>query len=440
MEDKHLQTPQNIDDYIESGIQKGKCYKKRKQRSIISLLSSIAVIFLFVTSIKVSPAFANTVKSIPGMEAIVKMIEGDQGLEDAIKNEFIHEVDVKSKHDDVVFTVERMIVDQARILLFYSIEASNRYNFPHLKDVMFHDENGEDLEVSFSYSDPNESVDFQKEEKMNGKISINLHDENVPSTLLVSAKIVNTEEHFDTPDKGEVLAGTWNLEIPIQKEWYENTREIIQLDKKVSMKEQTIHLNKVVIDPTLIGLDVQFDKNNSNQLFAFEDLRIVNENGEIWDRIQNGIVSTGSENHFTLFFQSNYFTKPEELYLVGSMIRSLNKEEREVVVDVKEEKLLQAPDDGRLQLKEINKEQNNIQLVFHVEKAEPDQMISELFDHIPTNMDEDTEVSIGFSSLDGTKNFEYLYTIHNPKIRDKIVLKITDYPNRIKDPFKIRIK
>lgn len=438
MGNKQIQTPDKIDDYIQCGIQKGQRYKKRKRRSIISTMSSLTLILLLVTSIKVSPTFANTLKSIPGMQMIIEMIEGDQGLEDAVANDFIHEVNVSQTHEGIKVSVDRIIVDESRMILFYSIEAPNQYTFLRLHSPNFLNESGQDLqEISYSYNDPNERVNFANDERMLGTMVINFTEKAVvPETLVLNTRLEETDS--GTTTTGTKLESDWNLQIPIDKEWFENTKEMIPIQKKISIEGQKVHFERMVIYPTRIGLHVKLDQSNTKQLFHFDDLKLTDEKGEDWLPIDNGVTKSGGENEFVLYFQSNYFRKPAELYLSGSSVRAIEKSEREIVVDIRSEQLVKAPSDNRIALDQITKPEDNIQLDFFVQFEEKDKNAHfELFDHKPVNMEVNGQEMI---SSDDSRVRYHSYSIQNPTNRKEVILKLIDYPNRISEPFKIKIK
>ncbi|WP_078381789.1 DUF4179 domain-containing protein [Sutcliffiella halmapala] len=266
MDDKKIQIPESIDQYIQQGIHKGKRIKKIKKRSIVSILSSIALIFLFITSVRVSPAFANTVKTLPGMEAIVDMIQGDQGLEDALSNDFIHEVHVEETLEGITFSVDQIIVDQARMIIFYSLKTTGKQKYLRLTNLNLLNHNDNQIKAVIEYSDPNENVNLQEVDKMNGKIVVTFgDDEEVPEKLILQTQLELNDSETASYDEGRLLDSKWNLEIPIKKEWYEKTREIINIDETVEIKNQKFYVEKVVIDPTLIALDIKFSAENEMQ-------------------------------------------------------------------------------------------------------------------------------------------------------------------------------
>ncbi|WP_221566527.1 DUF4179 domain-containing protein [Alkalihalobacillus sp. TS-13] len=444
MDDKQIRTPESIDQYIQNGIQKGKRYKRIQRRSIVSLATSMALILLFITSVRISPAFADTIKTLPGMQVIVKMIQGDKGLEDAVSNDFIHEVNKKDTHEGVTLSVDRIIVDQARMIIFYSAETAGDHEYLRLHRIKLLDGNGEEIQAGFAYGDPLESENLQENKKMNGKIVATFaEDVQVPEVVQLKVILQDADSPSAIHTEARTLDSEWNIEIPIKEEWYADTRETIEIMETVEMEKQKIHFEKAVIDPTLIALHIKYDETNEMQLFRFDDLKLMDDTGQVWEPIQNGIISSGEDDDFTLYFQSNYFRKPEELYLSGSSIRAIDKDEQEVVVDLQDEKLTKTPSDRRIQLDQINREGVDVQFDFAIRMGKQDKDHHyEIFDSLPVNLDQNGErAQNGYSRSDENPLImQNYYTVYNPENTKEIVLKIIDYPNRIQDRFKIKIK
>ncbi|WLD92524.1 DUF4179 domain-containing protein [Alkalihalobacillus sp. AL-G] len=442
MKEHNITAPKAIDQYIQNGIHKGKQYKKRKRQGYTSMIATLGLALLLVTCIKVSPAFANAVRDIPGLSAIVELIEGDKGLEDAVENDFIHQINSSDIHSEITFSIDHIIVDQARMILFYSIKTEREHNFLFLKDLeLFGD--GEPLMASISYGAPKESVDLQKNKQMNGKIVATFSDQiDVPDELTVSTQFKARTIQNKIPDQGSILDAAWKVKFAINDEWYKNTREEIAIDKEVKIDGQTMHFEKAVIDPTLTAIYVKFDPQNEMQLFTFDDLKIVDDSGEVWSP-PDGLVSTGSDDKFILYYESPHFRTPKELYLKGSSIRAIDEDEQTIVVDLTNKKLTKAPSDGRIQLKDLQVVGDRVELEFAV-KVEPqdEYHIYEIFNQQPINLD--SSVQHGRTLKTWQKPEEnkvvHKFSINNPDRKTKIVLELKDYPSRLVEPFKIQVK
>jgi len=106
------------------------------------------------------------------------------------------------------------------------------------------------------------------------------------------------------------------------------------MNQTVTIEDQKVTFKKIEIRPLSASLHVQYDAGNTMELFAFEDLKLVDEKGEPWSIYQNGLV--GSEVSATediIYLESSYFEEPKELYLEFSKIRAMKKADLEVIVD-----------------------------------------------------------------------------------------------------------
>src|SRR5699024_11971452 len=145
--EKHrdIPVPAHIDHYIRAGIDQASKKKKRNFRAVLSSVSIAAVIFLFVVSVRVSPVFASYAGQIPGLDRLVELIRGDKGLESAVKNDFVQVIGKSDTHDGITFTVDEIIADEAKMIIFYTLEADQDYHYLMLGDLEITDENGENM-------------------------------------------------------------------------------------------------------------------------------------------------------------------------------------------------------------------------------------------------------------------------------------------------------
>ncbi len=175
---------------------------------------------------------------------------------------------------------------------------------------------------------------------------------------------------------------------------------------------------------------------------------MVNEKGEEWGRITNGV--TGSkldENHEVLFFQSNYFTQPRKLFLRSKSIRALNKEDTRVTLDLKREIILEGP--PNLVLDKVIKNPSGEDTKLHfLLKTDPvyDQkhgfsIVSHEF--IDARGNSFNIKSLGTSIHSDTPRYDQTLIItlpDNQSYHSPITFQIQDFPSRISGKFMIQIK
>lgn len=153
------------DQAVQSGIRRAAHKRKSRLRWYMSSISAAALILLFTGCIRVSPAFASFVEQLPGMEGIVSLIRQDKGLMMAIDQSLLQKVGVSDEHDGASVTVEGIITDESRMVIFYTMKGmkdSEKFNY----DIDLLDENGKNLPVAFGYSSPKPTSDENVYENM----------------------------------------------------------------------------------------------------------------------------------------------------------------------------------------------------------------------------------------------------------------------------------
>lgn len=421
--------PDSINDAIQEGIHRGR--KKKRNRFNIRMTALAACLFIVVMggAIRISPAFAAYVSSIPGMDAIVKLIRYDKGLRDAVQHGFIRPVHVSDSHDGVTFTVNSVIADDSRMILFYSVKAKPISNV-NIQSVNLLNKNGKNLQAAIGY-DTNK---LNKKEDNTGKITAS-YEQNVkiPDVVTVKTKI-------------ETANGIWSgsVNVPIDKKRFKAMKQILPVHQTVMMQNQKIHFEKAIIYPTRIAVYVKFDPHNSKQIFGFDKLKLVDGKGETWATIQDGISGNDmNANEHIIYFQSNYFRKPKALYLEGSSVRALDKDQLNLVVGLKHGKLLKKPSDGRIKLYEVKKFDHKIRFGFTIKTNK----WNDFSNFIPATYHDATGKT--FSSIlretateanNGSNVQNIQFTIKNEHFQGPLTFRLADYPTPIKKPFKIKIK
>jgi len=132
--------------------------------------------------------------------------------------------------------------------------------------------------------------------------------------------------------------------------------EVYTIDKEVDIKGQKFVIEKVTVSPLRVGVKVSIDPDNTMKILQFEDMRLEDEKGEVWGSIRNGTTASGGEDgKYTFFLQSNYFSKPEKLYLRMNKVQALQAEEAFAEVNTETEEWINQPEDQRIQLLQSNK-------------------------------------------------------------------------------------
>nr|WP_272508968.1 DUF4179 domain-containing protein [Clostridium ganghwense] len=423
----------------------------------MKFISSAACFFLaiFIISIRVSPAFASFVKNIPGISYIIELINYDKGLKSAVRNNFIQPINVSDEHDGLIFTVDNLIVDESRMIIFYSIENKTTHKFVNIANVKLQDKSGNDLDgyCSSRHDFIDKDMTLSENKKLHNIIDITFENENnIPEELNLQLKMMETnktsEKHLaeggTEKNRYKLLPYKWNTSFSIDKNKFKNLKEEYNIDKTICINNQNITFKKSTIYPTRISVDISFDPNNTSKILVFNDLKLVDEKGNEWTEASGMSGKTIDTNHITRYFESNFFEKPESLYITCSSIQALDKSNLDIVVNLEKYKLIKAPDD-KLALNKIVKNKEYIELHFNLKK--------------PSSFDKNKMFSVFNSDFkDSDNNYYHLSNIAmRGNIRDlnnqNIIIKIPkkqyknpltftvhDYPTIIYDDFKVKIK
>lgn len=435
-----IETPDNIDFYIKKGIDKGiKKRKKSRFKKIYTLAASLLLI-VFFSLIRISPAFAGLVSEIPYMDIFVELINNDKSLQYAADNEYMQLIGNYDEYEGLKVTVENIIVDETRMFIFYSLKSNENYGCVNLHDIDIKDEKGENLEASISYSSFI-NKDLREEKELYSKIEVAYsEDMEIPDTVYFETTIRKNESGPDVVS--DLIDYTWKIEIPIDKSKFENSKEEYLVNKTISIENQNITIDKVTIYPTRVSIKVAYDKDNTMKIFGLSNIRLIDQNGESFASIKNGISGSGLDDEYTFYLDSSYFTNPEELRLEFDGIRAIDKDKLTLEVDMKNEKIINNSYDN-LELIDIKNLSDSININFKVIRNSDDETFYSIFAHKfkDSEGNDYNAISSGNSSSDDDNYyFGTLEIENNVNYKGNLFLTITGFPYVYKKDVCIVIK
>lgn len=457
-DDVHV--PENLDEYIREGIRQAKGRKKRAAAKRWSGVAVVVLVTVFLGAVRISPAFAAYAARIPGLEYLVSLISHDKGLLAAVDNEFIQHVGASFEAEGIIFTVKDIIIDKTGMVVFYSVENKGGWKWPQVRDVKLEDEYGRDLKVSASYghsrTDGNrydEKMEFFFHEDKEGKRL------ELPDRVFITSRMAvfdgqagdagkpvdskKTDETVAVASNERVLESVWRVPLAIDKSRFGDMEKTYVLNETVTVEGQRITFEKLTVYPTRVCIDIAYEPDNTKKIFTFEDLALVDEKGEQWKGISNGITAslTGRDT-VRLYFQSNYFSSPRELYLTGSRMRALDKAKLDVVVDLENKKLLKAPD-GKIVLQDVRSGEGSLVLSMDISKDELDGNVHYGILHYEGEDEGGNRLELYESGIstsgDGKSDEQFFRFKYKGELKGRLHFTINDYPQRIREEFKIAI-
>lgn len=455
-----LNLEEKIDEAIAMGIRRGqeaawrRRIRSRRRKGAVAALFAALVICLF--SIRVSPVFAAIVREIPGMEKFVDLIRRshDKGVQLAVDHDLLQPIGASDARDGMRFTVQGIIADHSRMVLYYDIEFSSPDEYadlaPSLTDV-----NGQSLPATISYhgqEEPKEGED-RKYGIQSGTMDIQLRDgSGFPDEVVLKVRLKRKPlpdpsqlpgmMFMEDENAGGRISGTEGTELQIpfridRARFADLTQELL-IHQTVDIWGQKVIFEKAVISPLRVAVHMTYPASNTKQIFSPGDIRLVDDKGIEWHQT----MAQMTKDQPVLYFESPYFKMPEALFIEGSWFRALDKDKLDVFMDLDKQEIIQAPDD-KLSLEAVIRTHDYIRLDFELSGMDAeDLMMYSLFEHTVTDAagtqyDEVRETGVSYSAGSGKQQIQF-YLMNKPYIQP-VKLTIYHYPQYIRKPYKIQI-
>lgn len=426
---EHTDIPQaKVDVVILQGMERAKREKQvrrtKRKNAYWTLAVSAVLLITLVTSIRVSPAFANAVSSIPGMEKIVSMIQFDKGLTAAIENDYYQVIDVSQTRENLKLTIDGVILDESGMNIFYTVRSEEKLQNTEVRNVEIKNRNiSRPSSSSYGVSPDDNAVN-----EFSNRIVFHFQDptkfNDLAFSLLLTVKNAGKEVEFTIP-----------FTVP------KNVKPSLtfELTKGVEIEGQKFTIEEVTIHPLRVEVRVSINPNNSKRILRFTDIRLEDENGEIWGSILNGVSGSGGVGDLeqTLFLQSNYFEKPKELYLRVNKLEALDKNEAFILVDTEKSLLLNRPSDGRLQLGETSKKQAKFFLTQDEDDEHNTNLASSIID-ATGKVISSPSTTMHYDSAKNESHWSIEFETTNYK--NPLQLELFAYPNNIEGDVKVELK
>ncbi|MFB7138511.1 DUF4179 domain-containing protein [Gottfriedia sp. NPDC056225] len=411
-----------IDEAIQIGFQRGKdsnkIHKQKRMTKILYTLAASIFIFGILAGIRVSPTFADYITKVPGMEKIVEMIRerDDKGLLAAVENKYAQKINVSQEKNGVKVTIDSVIADEQQIVVFYTInDKSKKQNFEiNVANLISAD--GKELPVNgVSFEGPNE---YKGSHTSTVECEFNQPYEQKDFKLVLKVKSEEEIEQFS---------------IPFSIKKLKENNQVYELNKTVAIKGQKIKIKKVTIFPLRIALNVEMDPTNTKEILDFPDIRLVDQNGEVWSR--NGMSEGGaSDSEKTYYLQSNYFKDPKKIYLVINGLQAIDKEDEYLVVDTEKQKILKQPKGNYLT--DFKKEGEVLKFTLIPKKEFNNLLFGSIIDANGKELQRSSES--GEYHDDGRQ--VYNITVSPKNYTNPLKIRLESYPSYIEGETKIRVK
>ncbi|WP_163102856.1 DUF4179 domain-containing protein [Peribacillus alkalitolerans] len=423
---------EQIDTAIMGGLNRAKKeakVRKKRKHILFPIVAAAILLMSFFTSIRISPTFADFVSVLPGMENVVDLIRNDKGLLAAVENDYLQEINQSQEKNGINVTINSVIADEKGMVLFYTIDTTKAHELLDIKEPTIRSLNGSPISLaSLSFGSPEIN---EGSNKLSGNLEFFFQDAINASKFEIDLKVKknNQIETFSIP---------FELKKPLKQ------MKSYQVDETVTVEGQRITIKEITVYPLRIAIHLVMDPTNSKKLLEFQDIRLIDENGETWTKIQNGSTASHiSALEKILYLQSNYFREPKELYVAFNKIQAVDKDEAYVLVDMEKQVIIKQPKGEKLSDFKVN----NKEFTFILETTGYNTdnsngfnyfIFSDITDSTGKIMDHNsymTTTDEGKQQMGVTFGNDVLATFKNP-----IRLELFFYPSWIEKEVKVKIK
>ncbi|GAA0497823.1 hypothetical protein GCM10008986_26050 [Salinibacillus aidingensis] len=413
-----------LDDAIFTGFQKAKASgrpSKNMKRWVISAAAVAVLLISFIGSIRISPAFAQYMTSIPGMEKIVELIRDDKGMMSAIKNDHYNEIGTSIHHNGVKITLDGIIADQKGFVLFYTLEDQDGGRPAALQNVRLKTPDGKQVDYR-SLSMSSDNLTDQDEYGSSGTIEVFFDETYEVKEFVLQTRLRSSAEEMEIPF-------TIPEELPSEKTY--------EINKEIVLDGQRINVLDVTVNPIRTAIRIKADSDNTKEILNYEGLQLVDEQGEMWGKINNGVTATGlSDDEQMIYMQSNYFHEPKELYLIVNRLQAVDRDESEVVIDMDKEKILKQPDGNKLRNLQIDK--GSLKMELHTKEEFYYSIFSTITGANGRKITANSSMQYGYEE----RGFSQIEVISNElsELKSPVSLELAFFPEWIEGKEKIQIK
>lgn len=335
--------PEELDMVIEKNIRKAR-QAKRRGLFLKPLAAAAAVILVFVITVNLSPAFARYVSQVPGMESLINLISFDGGLVDVVNHGYGQEINKSATDQGITLTVENVIYDGRILLIAYEIQADSNLGNPYMAEVKLTDSKGYALPISCTIAAA-ACVDTAVYKSLLGYEGCGGYI--IPEDVILECTSMGYYETKEGP-RQDIISGNWSIPLHLDAELAGFEPERIYINKAVSVGSVNFSVDEMIIYPTSIELSMTMDSNNPVRITGFINPRMIDEDGKFY------ALNSGAReiNKAVYSFESNYFTRSEELTFIADGVYTMPLGETYFTIDIDNECVL---DDGGLGIKYVGK-------------------------------------------------------------------------------------
>lgn len=338
------QPPQELEGSVERARKRAR--RAAPLRRLAAPAASLAAVAAtFVLLVNVSVPFALACSGVPIVRELAAAVAFSPSLSAAVAHDYVQYIGQSQTVDGVTVSLECAIVDPVQAVFFYSVDGGRFYTIPKLTD-----ENGQPIggyATSSFYAgvDQRDGLETMVLSFTGGKTSLPdrftmdmyfqpMPEENQASEPVApSASALEDEpDELDPREDPNTLRFTFDIALDPAR----SAGKTVEVGKWLELDGQRVLVDRLELYPTRTVVYLGEDKNNTAWLRSLK-FYFTDEKGNVYDDTDGSLSASGepgSRSFLTYYFQSFYYTRPEELTLCIEKAEWLEKGRDHVVLDL----------------------------------------------------------------------------------------------------------
>lgn len=308
--------------------------------------SLAAIAAAFVLLVNLSVPFALACSGVPIVRELAAAVAFSPSLSAAVAHDYVQYIGQSQTVDGVTVSLEYAIVDRYQAVFFYSVDGGRFYTSPKLTD-----ENGQPIggyATSSFYAgvDQQDGLETMVLSFTGGKTSLpdrftmDMYFQPMPEedqaseTVAPSASALEDEpDELDPREDPNTLRFAFDVTLDPSCIVDGDT---VEVGRWLELDGQRILIDRLELYPTRTIVYLGEDKNNTAWLKSLK-FYFTDEKGNVYDDTDGSLSASGeedSQSYLTYYFQSFYYSQPENLTLHITKAEWLEKGRDHVVLDL----------------------------------------------------------------------------------------------------------
>lgn len=321
--------------------------KRIRRRILVSISSFILALLLFTTAINGSTVFAQMVDNIPVISSLAKYLKFDRGLQNAIHNKYIQEVNLEETINGYTLKMPYVIADEKRLVVFVQLPDSllDTYSYDDF-DVTLDTSIWDQLDIK-SVNYERLTIDSNQSTRLRA-ISIRLGEGSIPKDVTLPISLSKLSSTYITDDflsrkQNKDPSNLASYEFRLHLNDYEESKTTV-LNQEIKVLDGNLLLHSITESAT--GVEVKLTaRNDGDTIISGLEMKGIDEKGNIWTMPENESPSTFYADNYTDFIyylDNDYFSDIPLASLEITQVGMYPKSEKKIVVDLLEKTMTPA--------------------------------------------------------------------------------------------------